>query len=202
MCLPKILLTFWQKTIVKRAGLSNAFFDLENSIFNLKNLFMKQFITLFSIAGIIMLLASCKSNTALPIGAEATVSAAKAAEFAEFEAWKQQKDLAALRQQNLQSANENKTTVIYVPQKTRARVVRPAVVQSVPAVAQTESQPVAKKGWSKAAKGAVIGAGAGAVAGAIIAKKNRVLGAVIGGVAGGGVGYGIGRGMDKKDGRY
>ena len=58
------------------------------------------------------------------------------------------------------------------------------------------------KGWSKAAKGAVIGAGSGAVLGAIINKKNRAVGAAIGGVAGGAVGYGVGRHMDKKDGRY
>lgn len=59
-----------------------------------------------------------------------------------------------------------------------------------------------KKGWSKAAKGAVIGGAAGAAAGAAVNKKNRVVGAVIGGVVGAGGGYVIGRGMDKKDGRY
>jgi hypothetical protein len=59
-----------------------------------------------------------------------------------------------------------------------------------------------KKGWSKAAKGAVIGGVAGGAAGAIINKRNRVVGGVVGGVLGAGVGYGIGRGMDKKDGRY
>ena len=58
-----------------------------------------------------------------------------------------------------------------------------------------------EKGWSKAAKGAVIGGVAGAAGGAILNKKNRVLGAVIGGVVGAAGGYGIGRGMDKKDGR-
>jgi hypothetical protein len=60
----------------------------------------------------------------------------------------------------------------------------------------------AKKGWSKAAKGAVIGGVAGGAAGAIINKRNRVVGGIVGGVLGAGVGYGIGRGMDKKDGRY
>jgi uncharacterized membrane protein len=58
-----------------------------------------------------------------------------------------------------------------------------------------------KKGWSKAAKGAVIGGVAGAAGGAIINKKNRVVGAVVGGVLGAAGGYGIGRTMDKKDGR-
>lgn len=66
---------------------------------------------------------------------------------------------------------------------------------------QTASTPERKKGWSKAAKGAVIGAGAGAVGGAIISKK-KGLGAVVGGVVGGAGGYIIGRNKDKKDGRY
>lgn len=59
---------------------------------------------------------------------------------------------------------------------------------------------VRKKGWSKAAKGAVIGAGAGAITGAII-SKNKGKGAIIGGVVGAAGGYIIGRGKDKKDGR-
>ena len=59
-----------------------------------------------------------------------------------------------------------------------------------------------KKGWNKAAKGAVIGGVTGAAAGAVINKKNRAVGAVIGGVIGAGGGYVLGRGMDKKDGRY
>ena len=63
----------------------------------------------------------------------------------------------------------------------------------------TNSQP-AKKGWSKAAKGAAIGAGVGAVTGVIVDKKDG-RGAVIGGLAGAGAGYVIGRSKDKKDGR-
>lgn len=59
-----------------------------------------------------------------------------------------------------------------------------------------------KRGWSKAAKGAVIGGVAGGAAGAIINKRNRVAGGVIGAVVGAGGGYVIGRGMDKRDGRY
>ncbi|WP_256009813.1 YMGG-like glycine zipper-containing protein [Desertivirga xinjiangensis] len=63
----------------------------------------------------------------------------------------------------------------------------------------TSSEP-ARKGWSKAAKGAVIGAGAGALTGVIVDKKDG-RGAVIGGLAGAGAGYVIGRSQDKKDGR-
>lgn len=63
----------------------------------------------------------------------------------------------------------------------------------------TTAQP-AKKGWSKAAKGAAIGAGAGAVTGIIVDKKDG-RGAVVGGLVGAGAGYVIGRSQDKKDGR-
>ena len=58
-----------------------------------------------------------------------------------------------------------------------------------------------KKGWSSAAKGAVIGGGAGAIGGAIISKKKPVQGAVIGGVVGAAGGYIIGKDIDKKNGR-
>jgi hypothetical protein len=57
-----------------------------------------------------------------------------------------------------------------------------------------------KKGWSSAAKGAVIGAGAGAVTGILVDKKNA-RGAIIGGVVGAGTGYAIGRAKDRKTGR-
>ena len=56
-----------------------------------------------------------------------------------------------------------------------------------------------KRGWSKAAKGAVIGGAAGAVGGAIISKK--VGGAAVGAAVGAAGGYIIGRDQDKQDGR-
>jgi hypothetical protein len=62
------------------------------------------------------------------------------------------------------------------------------------------SQGTRKKGWSKAAQGAVIGGAVGAVGGAII-SKNKGTGAIIGAAAGATGGYIIGRGKDKKDGR-
>lgn len=55
-----------------------------------------------------------------------------------------------------------------------------------------------KKGWSKAAQGAVIGGVAGAVGGAIISKKKGV-GAVVGGIVGAAGGYIIGKNKDKKE---
>ena len=61
-----------------------------------------------------------------------------------------------------------------------------------------ETVPVAKKkGWSDAAKGAVIGGAAGAIGGAIINGKNRGTGAIIGAVIGAAGGYVIGRKRDK-----
>ena len=64
----------------------------------------------------------------------------------------------------------------------------------------TQPQVQKKKGWSSAAKGAVIGAGAGAVTGILVDKKDA-RGAVIGGVLGAGTGYVIGRAHDRKTGR-
>lgn len=55
-----------------------------------------------------------------------------------------------------------------------------------------------RKGWSGAAKGAVIGAGVGAVTGAVIDKEKPGRGAVIGGLAGGGVGAGTGAIIDSE----
>lgn len=64
----------------------------------------------------------------------------------------------------------------------------------------SQPQPARKKGWSSAAKGAVIGAGAGAVTGILVDKKDA-RGAIIGGVLGAGTGYVIGRSKDRKSGR-
>jgi CRISPR/Cas system CSM-associated protein Csm4 (group 5 of RAMP superfamily) len=105
---------------------------------------------------------------------------ADAIEQAQFEAWK--------------AANE-KTAVV---KKSAAPSVN---YQSPKMISETQNTAKAKKGWSKAAKGAVIGAASGAVVGAVVNKRNRAAGAVIGGVIGGGGGYVIGRSMDKKDGR-
>lgn len=64
----------------------------------------------------------------------------------------------------------------------------------------TTTQGTEKKGWSKAAQGAVIGGAVGAVGGAIVSKKKGT-GAIIGAAAGAAGGYIIGRNKDKKDGR-
>ncbi|MFV5684713.1 YMGG-like glycine zipper-containing protein [Flavobacterium sp. GB2R13] len=69
------------------------------------------------------------------------------------------------------------------------------VVVNHQAAASTTTTTTKKKGWSGAAKGAVIGAGVGAVTGAIISKK-KGQGAIIGGLAGAGVGAGTGAIID------
>lgn len=62
------------------------------------------------------------------------------------------------------------------------------------------TQGTQKKGWSKAAQGAVIGGAVGAVGGAIVSKKKGT-GAAVGAAVGAAGGYIIGREKDKKDGR-
>lgn len=125
---------------------------------------------------------SCKDNNRI---ASEYLPVSSTSELAEFREWQAQK-----------LAKENAAkTVSYASTTARKKTTYRAPVATAP------SQPAKKKGWSKAAKGAVIGGVAGGAAGAIIVKKNRALGGVIGAVVGAGVGYGIGRGMDKKDGR-
>lgn len=137
----------------------------------MKQLFQKIILVLV----VAVVFAACKSKN----GANNTMvlSAGDSAEYKEFVQWKKEKAEAA-------AVAAAKPQVIY---KTR-------VVNAAPAATTA----VKKKGWSNAAKGAVIGAGAGAVAGAIINKRNRAAGAAIGGVIGAGVGYGIGKAKDNK----
>lgn len=75
-----------------------------------------------------------------------------------------------------------------------------AAARSASSNSNETTAPAKKKGWSQAAKGAVIGAGAGALGGVIVDKKDG-RGAAIGGVVGAGAGYLIGRGQDRKSGR-
>ena len=97
----------------------------------------------------------------------------------------------------LQQAQPVRERVVYTsspsPRKTYVKGVSETYTYSQP-------QPVKKKGWSHAAKGAAIGAGAGAVPGIRVDKKDA-RGAIIGGVIGAGTGYVIGRDKDGKTGR-
>ncbi len=123
-------------------------------------------------------LVACKQKKQTVQDQSMVLSATDSAELKEFKDWKAKKD----------AAKTQASTVVYN--------------NNTSATAPSEQTSTKKKGWSKAAKGAVIGAGTGAVAGAIINKRNRAAGAAIGAVIGGGAGYGIGRAQDKKDGRH
>jgi Glycine zipper/Prokaryotic membrane lipoprotein lipid attachment site len=149
----------------------------------------KIFYTIVAVAA----LTACKSNDkSIDADAPKMVTVSNTAEMQEFMDWKAEK-----------LAKEKAAATYTVPvAPVRTKVIYKKVPVYTKAPASVPAEPAKKKGWSKAAKGAVIGAGAGAAAGAIIVKNNRALCAAIGGVLGGGVGYGIGRGMDKKDGRY
>lgn len=92
-------------------------------------------------------------------------------------------------------------TVAALKPVVKKRAVNNTTFQSPVMKDETQNTAKAKKGWSKAAKGAVIGGASGAVIGAVVNKRNRAAGAAIGGVIGAGGGYVIGRSMDKKDGR-
>jgi hypothetical protein len=151
--------------------------------------------TLSVIAVMVAMLAviSCGSKQ-VNVGDKSVINAADTAGFTQFKAWKAQQE------------EKDAVAPIHKPVKSTAihgSKRRAATTQTGSLSTSNEYPAKAKpKGWSKAAKGAVIGAGGGAILGAVIIKNNRALGAAIGGVAGGAVGYGVGRHMDKKDGRY
>lgn len=121
--------------------------------------------------------------------------------YAQFQAWKAQNELANTAAYNAnapvasQPQTQTRTVVKYYPVSSARRSSSSSTAGSGTTVSR-------KRGWSSAAKGAVIGGVAGAAGGAIINKKNRTLGGVVGGILGAGAGYGIGRGIDKRNGRY
>ena len=155
---------------------------------------------LFTILGLVMIaafvLSSCKSNTA-----SQAITTSDTIGLAAFRDWKIQQYQQAM---NATEPVVATTAATKAPVRTRT-VYRKSNRNSGSmntASTHTAQTAPAKKGWSKAAKGAVIGGASGAVLGAVINKRNRVVGGVVGGVIGGGIGYGIGRAKDKKDGRY
>jgi Glycine zipper len=168
---------------------------------------MKQILSALSIA---LVMTACTSNPSADTTKSATT--VDTSGLAEFQAFKQQ--AAMMKMYEMQNMNagvaavapQTRTTTTYASAPVR-RTSRPRYssrsndYQSGSMSSSTGNTAKAKRGWSKAAKGAVIGGATGAAAGAIINKKNRAVGAVIGGVVGAGGGYVIGRGMDKRDGR-
>ena len=121
--------------------------------------------------------------------------------LAQFQAWKAQNEMAQYQQFSEQNNNAGAVAPVRRSSSSSSSSARRSSGSSG-STASTGTTANQKKGWSKAAKGAVIGGVAGGAAGAIINKRNRVVGGVIGGIIGAGVGYGVGRAKDKKDGRY
>lgn len=117
--------------------------------------------------------------------------------LAAFQAWKAQNELINTSQ-NTAMQPQTREVVKYYPVSSARRSSSSGVSRS----SSGSGTVYKKKGWSSAAKGAVIGGVAGAAGGAIINKKNRAVGGVVGGIIGAAGGYGIGRGIDKKNGRY
>jgi predicted small secreted protein len=153
---------------------------------------MKRIIPVLALAAS---MAAC--NTTPDVKAtQTTVQPADTTGLAQFQAWKAQNELVNTSE-NTAHEPETKTIVKYYPVSS-ARTHSSSSGTRTSTSSGTASK---KKGWSSAAKGAVIGGVAGAAGGAIINKKNRAVGGVVGGVLGAGVGYGIGRSIDKKNGR-
>ena len=122
--------------------------------------------------------------------------------LAQFQAWKAQNEMAQYQQFGEQNNTGAVAPVRRSTSSSRSSSSARRSSGSSGSTASTGTTANQKKGWSKAAKGAVIGGVAGGAAGAIINKRNRVVGGVVGGIIGAGVGYGVGRAQDKKDGRY
>lgn len=160
------------------------------------------FYTLSFVALVAVIMAAC-SNKQGKVESANELSFADTVGLAEFQSWKAHHE----RESALEAYKKSEyaaTPAVSRASGTKRRASGSNNYGSGSMSSGTENQAktTQKKGWSKAAKGAVIGAGSGAVLGAIIHKRNRAVGAAIGGVIGGGVGYGIGRSKDKKDGRY
>jgi len=156
---------------------------------------MKRIIPVFALAAAMV---ACNTNPTVDSAQKTIPSTIDTTGYAQFQAWKAQNELA-----NTAAYNAN-APVASQPQTQTRTVVKYYPVRSTRSSSSSSSGTTVsrKRGWSSAAKGAVIGGVAGAAGGAIINKKNRAIGGVIGGILGAGAGYGIGRGIDKRNGRY
>lgn len=165
---------------------------------------MKKILTFFACAAI---LTACNSNKNDTKNLQASRDSIKKAitdsikldsfQRAEAQAREQAKIDSIARVKAASQMAASKATTARTTHRTR-HYSSSAGVQ--PLVQGESYQQTQKKGWSSAAKGAVIGAGAGAATGLIVDHKNAK-GAIIGGVLGAGTGYVIGRQHDKKTGR-
>lgn len=158
---------------------------------------MKRILSVIALASVVAI--SCNTNPQAPNTTQ--LNSVDTTGFAQFQQWKAQHELSTPDQygQTSTSANTaNRQTVVYVPEHRTVRHYRSGRT----VYTSSSSNTAYRRGWSRAAKGAVIGGAGGAILGAVIDRKSRLAGGVIGGVLGAGAGYGIGRHLDKKHGRY
>jgi uncharacterized protein YcfJ len=160
-----------------------------------KLLIMKRLLIIVAIASIV--LAACTSRSRTGNEATGNLKYEDTVGLAQFQDWKA---LNERKDPNLYYGNNPYSNSSVATRYTRRTASRP-VYRTKSVSSETQHPAKVKKGWSKAAKGAVIGGTVGAATGVIINKRNRAVGGVIGAVLGGGLGYEIGRQMDKKDGR-
>ncbi|MFL5742481.1 MAG: glycine zipper domain-containing protein [Flavisolibacter sp.] len=159
---------------------------------------MRRILSIITLAAVMT--ASCNTKPRTD-ATTTTVPAQDTVGLAQYQQWKAQNELSneqKMQNQNITSTAPARTGTSTVHHSTSRSTVYSSNSQS----ANTAKASSAKRGWSHAAKDAVIGGVGGAAAGAIINKKNRGAGAVIGGVIGAAGGYGLGRHKDKKTGRY
>jgi hypothetical protein len=132
-----------------------------NQLFTFKLGSMKKLFFIFAIAAIALAACNRASRTA-----DAQITVEDTLGLADFKAWKAQEAQAELQAMYV---NNNAKPVARKSTRTRSS-------GSMSSESSHNAQVAKKRGWSKAAKGAVIGAGAGAVIGAVVNKRNRVAG--------------------------
>lgn len=142
---------------------------------------MKKLILIFAAA---MMVLSCKPNA----NEAGVIEDSKQVTIDSMKVEMAKQEVAMAKQKSIDSMQA------IVAQQRNRQVTTHQIVQAAPATPAERK----RKGWSGAAKGAVIGAGVGAITGAVIDKKKPAQGAIIGGLAGAGVGAGTGAILDSK----
>ena len=164
---------------------------------------MKKLLPILSILIITaILISACNNKPAVDPNSGRVLTYVDTAGLADFQRWKTQNELkdpaVYYRQGNEVSSSQpmRKTNGYGTVHKASHNDGG-----SLNSVSQYPAKTMAKKGWSRKAKGAAIGGGSGAILGAVINKNNRLVGGAIGGALGAGIGYVIGNELDKKHGR-
>lgn len=162
---------------------------------------MKRLLLGFAFAAIV---AGCNNNTNDEASANAVRDSIRVADekakLDSFQRAEAAEKAAVVAAANERSAVANERSKTRSTTSSRSSSNRAGYISDNGQVVYTTPQEAKKRGWSSAAKGAVIGGVAGAATGVLVDKKNG-RGAAIGGVIGAGTGYVIGRSKDKKTGR-